>query len=90
MTCTGEREVTAGDIKQDSDIEILNPEHHIATLSEVLAPLHGAHLRPAVADMFLRSATSSSIHSDGGITAPSGLFITDSIYTPVYNVKLYR
>lgn len=34
IDCSGEREVTAGDIKQDSDIEILNPEHHIATLSE--------------------------------------------------------
>ena len=29
---TGEQEVTAGDIKQDSDIEILNPDHHIATV----------------------------------------------------------
>ena len=31
---TGEQEVTAGDIKQDSDIEILNPNHHIATVGE--------------------------------------------------------
>ena len=31
---TGDHEVTAGDIKQDSDIEILNPDHHICTLSE--------------------------------------------------------
>ena len=30
----GEHDVTAGDIKQDSDIEILNPEHHIATVGE--------------------------------------------------------
>ena len=30
----GEHEVTAGDIKQDSDIEILNPNHHIATVAE--------------------------------------------------------
>ena len=30
----GEHNVTAGDIKQDSDIEILNPEHHIATVAE--------------------------------------------------------
>ena len=30
----GEHEVCAGDIKQDSDIEILNPEHHIATVGE--------------------------------------------------------
>ncbi|MBQ3640022.1 MAG: DNA-directed RNA polymerase subunit alpha, partial [Clostridia bacterium] len=31
---TGERDVKAGDIKADSDIEILNPEHHIATVGE--------------------------------------------------------
>ena len=30
----GEREVTAGDIKIDTDIEILNPNHHIATVGE--------------------------------------------------------
>ena len=30
----GEQEVTAGDIKLDSDIEILNPNHHIATVAD--------------------------------------------------------
>ncbi len=30
---SGEGEVTAGDIKADSDVEIINPELHIATLS---------------------------------------------------------
>ena len=30
----GAQEVTAGDIKVDSDIEILNPDHHIATVGE--------------------------------------------------------
>ena len=30
---TGDHEITAGDIKQDGDIIILNPDHHIATLS---------------------------------------------------------
>ncbi len=30
----GEREVCAGDIECDSNVEILNPEHHIATLSK--------------------------------------------------------
>jgi DNA-directed RNA polymerase subunit alpha len=29
----GEGSITAGDIKTDSDIEILNPEHHLATLN---------------------------------------------------------
>ena len=31
---TGECEVTAGDIRPDADVEILNPELHIATLTE--------------------------------------------------------
>ena len=31
---TGECEVTAGDIKQDADIEILNPDLHIATVND--------------------------------------------------------
>ena len=29
----GEQEITAGDIKRDSDVEILNPDLHIATLN---------------------------------------------------------
>lgn len=33
LKAKGEREVTAGDITGDSDVEILNPDHHIATLS---------------------------------------------------------
>ena len=32
IEATGECEVTAGDIKADSEVEILNPELHIATL----------------------------------------------------------
>jgi len=32
IEASGECEVTAGDIKADSEVEILNPEHHIATL----------------------------------------------------------
>ena len=32
IEASGEGEITAGDIKTDSEVEILNPEHHIATL----------------------------------------------------------
>ena len=32
IEAAGEGEVVAGDIKTDSDVEILNPDHHIATL----------------------------------------------------------
>ena len=31
---TGPRDVTAADIKQDADLEILNPDHHLLTLAE--------------------------------------------------------
>ena len=34
IDANGKCEVTAGDIKADSDVEILNPDHHIATLSD--------------------------------------------------------
>ena len=32
IDASGKCDVTAADIKADSDVEILNPEHHIATL----------------------------------------------------------
>ncbi len=32
IEASGEGEVTAGDIKTDSEVEIINPDHHIATL----------------------------------------------------------
>ena len=32
IEASGECEITAGDIKADGEVEILNPDHHIATL----------------------------------------------------------
>ncbi len=34
LEATGEREVTAGDIETDGTVEILNPDHHIASLAQ--------------------------------------------------------
>jgi DNA-directed RNA polymerase subunit alpha len=39
IEATGEREVTASDIVQDADIELLDPAYHIATLSDKKARL---------------------------------------------------
>ena len=53
IEASGECEVTAGDIKADADVEILNPELHIATLgadatlSMELALSHGLGYVPA-------------------------------------------
>lgn len=80
IDCSGEREVTAGDIKQDSDIEILNPEHHIATLSE------GSRLYMELTFDYGRGYVSQERNKQLGQPA-IGTIYTDSIYTPVYNVS---
>ena len=80
IDCSGEREVTAGYIKQDSDIEILNPEHHIATLSE------GSRLYMELTFDHGRGYVSQERNKQLGQPA-IGTIYTDSIYTPVYNVS---
>ena len=77
---TGPGEVTAGSIKADADIEILNPERHIATLSDnarFCMELTFDHGRGYVSQEKNKQNNPSVI----------GLIYTDSIYTPVYNVN---
>ncbi len=77
---TGPAKVTAGDIKQDADLEILNPEHHIATVSEnarFYMELTFNHGRGYVSQEKNKQANTPTI----------GVIYTDSIYTPVYNVS---
>ncbi len=85
---TGEKEVTAGDIKQDSDIEILNPNHHIATVGEnerFYMELTFAGGRGYVSQERNKQLHTQILGTAGG--APIGTIYTDSIYTPVYNVN---
>ena len=84
---TGPATVTAGDIRTDSDIEILNPEHHLATVSDGVRfymELTFDSGRGYVDDK--RNKELYSIQN-GGIAAPIGTIFTDSNYTPVYNVN---
>ncbi len=77
---TGPCNVTAGDIKQDADIEILEPDHHIATVSDgtrFYMELTFDHGRGYVSQEKNKQNNPSVI----------GLIYTDSIYTPVYNVN---
>ena len=75
----GEREITARDIKADSDVEILNPDLHICTLGPDAA--------------FNMEITMS--HGRGYVSADKnkpaqnviGVIPIDSIYTPVYKVN---
>ena len=84
----GEQNVTAGDIKLDSDIEILNPAHHIATVGE------GERFYMELTFDYGRGYVSQERNKQldaqlraGGVSAPIGTIFTDSIYTPVYNVN---
>ena len=77
---TGPCTVTAGDIKADADLEILNPEHHIATVSDgarFYMELTFNHGRGYV------SQEKNKLNNQPAI----GVIYTDSIYTPVYNVS---
>ncbi|MBQ0092393.1 MAG: DNA-directed RNA polymerase subunit alpha [Clostridiales bacterium] len=73
--------VTAGDIQTDSDIEILNPTHHIATVepgSSFYMQLTFEHGRGYVSSDKNKAASDSSV---------IGVIYTDSIYTPVYTAN---
>ncbi|MBE6561730.1 MAG: DNA-directed RNA polymerase subunit alpha [Ruminococcaceae bacterium] len=83
----GPCEVTAADIKQDADIEILNPELHIATLGENVRfymELTFDHGRGYVSQEKNKQIYAAA---NQGASAPIGTIFTDSIYTPVYNVN---
>ena len=85
---TGERDVTAGDIKQDSDIEVLNPEHHICTVGENAR--FYMELTFDIGRGYVSQERNKQIHTAvlGTTTsAPIGTIYTDSIYTPVYSVS---
>ena len=79
IEASGECVVTAGDIKADADVEILNPDLHIATLgadatlSMELTLSHGRGYVPAD-----RNKPAQTI---------IGLIPVDSIYTPVRKVN---
>ncbi len=84
----GAQDVTAGDIKVDTDIEILNPEHHIATVGEndrFYMELTFDQGRGYVSQD--RNKQLDAQLRGSNISAPIGTIFTDSIYTPVNNVS---
>ena len=87
LDVTGDHDITAGDIKQDSDIEILNPGHHIATLSG-----NERFYMELVFDSgrgYVSQERNKQLHNEQlgmTVSAPIGTIYTDSIYTPVYKV----
>ena len=75
----GEGEVTAGDIITDGTVEVLNPDLHIATVSE------GGHLKMEMtAD---RGRGYNTAEKNKKPDQPLGVLPIDSIYTPVKKVN---
>ena len=84
---TGACDITAGDIKADADIEILNPDFHIATVENNVR-----FYMELVFDQgrgYVSQERNKQLYQQNnqGMTAPVGTIFTDSIYTPVYNVN---
>lgn len=79
IDCSGKREVTAADIKGDSTVEILNPDLHIATLSE------GAHLRMEMT--VERGRGYNTAEKNKKANQAVGVLPIDSIFTPVKKVN---
>lgn len=78
---TGPKDVTAGDIACDADIEILNPEHHIATVSD------GVHFKMELTFDHGRGYVSQEKNKQTYSAGQIGVIYVDSIFTPVYNVS---
>mgnify|MGYP000795654436 CR=1 FL=1 len=79
IECSGEQEVTAADILVDADVEILNPELHIATLDK------DAKLNMEIAiDKGLGYVPADKNKRPD---QPIGMIPVDSIYSPITRVK---
>ena len=84
----GPKVVTAGDISPDADIEILNPDHVLATIndnSRFFMELTFDSGRGYVSSDKNKQNYTSQLGP--GVSAPIGTIFTDSIFTPVYKVE---
>ena len=77
----GPGELTAADIKVDEEIEIINPEMHIATLNE------DAHVQMTLRLERGRGYVSADKNKARDITMPIGVIAMDSIFTPIHKVN---
>ena len=79
IDAAGECEVTAGDIKADGEVEILNPDLHIGSLGP------DASFNMEITLSHGRGYVSSDKNKTPNM--PIGTIAVDSIYTPVYKVN---
>ena len=80
IDCSGECVITAGDIQADSEVEILNPDQHIATLNS------DAHVHMELTADIGRGYVSAE-RNKKLLDPVIGVIAIDSIYTPVVKVN---
>lgn len=79
LSVKGEKEVTAGDIEKSSDVEIVNPDAHIATLTDKKSELE--------MEIFVEKGRGYVPVEERGDEKPElGMIAVDAIYTPVREV----
>ena len=85
---TGPCNVTARDIMPDAEVRILNPEHHICTVTD------GARFYMEITFDEGRGYVPSEVNKQNylaavgqNLGAPIGLIFVDSIFSPVYKVE---
>lgn len=78
LEASGEGKICAGDIKPSADFEIVNPEHHLATLDSADAKLNVEFT------VEIRKGYVPASHSDGHLI---GILPVDAIFTPVKRVN---
>ena len=81
INVVGPMDVTAGDINGSSDVEILNPDLHIATVAE------GASFHVRMNADKGRGYVSASDNKAKNDEMPIGVLAIDSIYTPIERVN---
>ena len=85
----GPCDVKAGDITPDADVEILNPEHHIATVSENSRFYMELTFGSGRGYVSQEKNKQNYLEETGNTSAPIGTIFTDSIFTPVYKVEYH-
>ena len=78
LEAEGEGEITAGDFKCSSEVEILNPDHHIATLDS-----NGSLQMEVVVE---RGRGYNSVEKNKKEHAPLGVIPIDSFFSPITKV----
>ncbi|MDO8598536.1 MAG: DNA-directed RNA polymerase subunit alpha [bacterium] len=79
LDVSGKREVTAGDITPQSDVEIVNPDLHLATLTHADAALH--------VEIFARRGRGySTTDARDRERLELGTMAIDAVFTPIRNV----